>query len=388
MAVLDFPAGPTNGQTYTANGNTYTYFTDPGIWKATAFGGAPKGDAATIAVGTVTTGNAGTSTIVTNAGTTAAAVFNFTIPRGNVGATGPTGPVGPQGIQGIQGATGPTGPTGSQGIQGLTGPTGGIGPTGDTGPTGPTGPSLSDAATLDGIDSLSFLRSDADDTFTGALVSGNRSNGIFGVYDSTLTDSIWSMGTAYKNDAAGTNFGTLYGMAYKHTNNTTGGTMAGGHQIVFVNAGTAGSAVGLAGNMWTSGAFLGRATSANWADLAERYHADAVYDTGTVLAVGGENEVTLYQHGMPLAGVVSTQPGIRMNDEEIYRDNPDDEDTLKHPFVALAGRIPVKINGSAKKGQYIIPDSNGKGLAVDARTAVDIIGICLEDGVDIVEVKV
>jgi hypothetical protein len=52
------------------------------------------GSAATIAVGTVTTGNAGTSAAVTNAGTSSAATFNFTIPRGETGATGATGPTG------------------------------------------------------------------------------------------------------------------------------------------------------------------------------------------------------------------------------------------------------------------------------------------------------
>lgn len=48
------------------------------------------GDAATIAVGTVTTGAAGSSATVTNVGTSSAAVFNFSIPQGNAGIPGPT----------------------------------------------------------------------------------------------------------------------------------------------------------------------------------------------------------------------------------------------------------------------------------------------------------
>ena len=55
------------------------------------------GAAATIAVGTVTTGNPGTNASVVNAGSSSAAVFNFTIPRGAKGATGATGPQGPAG---------------------------------------------------------------------------------------------------------------------------------------------------------------------------------------------------------------------------------------------------------------------------------------------------
>jgi hypothetical protein len=52
------------------------------------------GAAATIAVGTVTTGAPGSSAVVNNSGTSSAAVFDITIPRGDVGATGPTGPTG------------------------------------------------------------------------------------------------------------------------------------------------------------------------------------------------------------------------------------------------------------------------------------------------------
>ena len=51
----------------------------------------PQGTAATVTAGTTTTGLAGTNAIVTNSGTSSAAVFDFTIPRGDTGATGATG---------------------------------------------------------------------------------------------------------------------------------------------------------------------------------------------------------------------------------------------------------------------------------------------------------
>jgi microcystin-dependent protein len=121
------------------------------------------GTAATIAVGTTTTGSAGTSASVTNSGTSSAATFNFTVPRGDTGATGATGPSG-----GATGATGTaatiavgTTTTGSAGTsasvtnsgtssaatfnftvpRGDTGATGATGPSGATGATGATGPS-------------------------------------------------------------------------------------------------------------------------------------------------------------------------------------------------------------------------------------------------------
>jgi hypothetical protein len=79
------------------------------------------GAAATVTVGSTITGTAGTAAKVSNAGTTSAAILNFTIPGGATGATGSTGP---QGLQGQMGATGP------QGLQGTQGPAGSQGPVG------------------------------------------------------------------------------------------------------------------------------------------------------------------------------------------------------------------------------------------------------------------
>lgn len=66
---------------------------DTGATGPTGATGAP-GAAATIAVGTTTTGAPGSSATVVNSGTSSAAIFDFTIPRGDTGATGPTGATG------------------------------------------------------------------------------------------------------------------------------------------------------------------------------------------------------------------------------------------------------------------------------------------------------
>ena len=135
-----------------------------------------------------------------------------------------------------------------------------------------------------------------------------------------------------------------------------------------------------------SGVYQGRATSANWADLAEKYEADKEYDEGTVVAIGGDKEITEYREGMPLAGVISMHPGVRMNVTEVNIEDP------LFPFVALKGRVPVKIKGSATKGDYIIADDNGLGVAwwgVEPNfDPYKLIGIALETGSDMIEVKV
>ncbi len=107
-------ATPSNNQLMVYNSTTGKWTNQSGITGPTGPTG-PNGTAATVAAGITTTGAAGTNASVTNSGTSAAAVFNFTIPRGNTGATGPTGPTGPGGGTGPTGAPGPTGPTGPTG---------------------------------------------------------------------------------------------------------------------------------------------------------------------------------------------------------------------------------------------------------------------------------
>lgn len=141
---------------------------DTGSVGATGSIGA-SGAAATISVGTTQTGNPGSSAAVTNSGSSSAAIFNFTIPRGDVGASGPVGATGATGIQGASGTaatiavgtvqTGNAGssatvtnagtptaavlnfviPRGDTGASGAVGATGGTGAVGATGPVGPAG---------------------------------------------------------------------------------------------------------------------------------------------------------------------------------------------------------------------------------------------------------
>jgi hypothetical protein len=90
----------------------------------------PPGQAATIQVGSTTTGAAGSNATVSNSGTSSAAIFNFTIPRGQQGTPGtpgiqgpegPEGPVGPAGADGADGAPGAKGDQGDPGVQGIQG---------------------------------------------------------------------------------------------------------------------------------------------------------------------------------------------------------------------------------------------------------------------------
>jgi hypothetical protein len=122
---------------------------------------------------------------------------------------------------------------------------------------------------------------------------------------------------------------------------------------------------------------------ASGADVAEKYESDEVYEPGTIVSIGGDKEITLGTDTKPVAGVISTEPAVKMNDN-------DDTDTENHLYVALVGRVPCKVNGDVKKGQYIVVDSNGKGKGVDMpQNTLLVVGVALSDSKDgIVEVKV
>jgi len=134
--------------------------------------------------------------------------------------------------------------------------------------------------------------------------------------------------------------------------------------------------------------FNGVATTAKYADLAERYSADAVYEEGTVVMFGGDMEVTA-SHGygsMKIAGVVSMKPAFAMNEEAGSNDT--------HPYIALQGRVPCKVKGDVAKGDILVA-SDDSGIATkwmdadsDPRMTA-YIGIAISDAVDgMVEVKV
>lgn len=147
------------------------------------------------------------------------------------------------------------------------------------------------------------------------------------------------------------------------------------------------------GNLYVSGTLTagyisGESTSALYAaDIAERYHADSPYYPGTVLIIGGKNEVTISRNNedIRVAGVVSTEPAYKMN---IMAGSDE-----THPYVALKGKIPCNVVGPIRKGSHLCT-SNVPGYAKMADDNTDpraCFGIALEDceeGLFKIQVKV
>ena len=167
-----------------------------------------------------------------------------------------------------------------------------------------------------------------------------------------------------------------------------GGTMTGDLTVTGIvtpditKNGTNGAGdIGQTGNRFAN--IYGVAVSAKYADLAEKYVADADIEPGTVVHFGGEHEVSTcdQDHCQAVAGVVSTDPAYRMNDAL----------EAEHvAMVALTGRVPCKVTGTVAKGDMMVSAGNGRARAEANPKVGAVIGKALEasEGEAVIEVVV
>ena len=202
------------------------------------------------------------------------------------------------------------------------------------------------------------------DAATGAITtSGNISvtgGGSFGGLDAAKINSGGSnvqVTTSYVNVSVnGSNVASFGAQGIMPTGNASG---------------TLGSATVRWNNVFAvNGGFL--SVNANYADLAEKYVADAAYAPGTVLMFGGDKEVTQCVHDMcsRVAGVVSTNPAYLMNS------GLEGEYTVE---LALTGRVPTKVRGPILKGDLIVSAGDGHARAEGIPQVGTVIGKALED---------
>jgi len=182
--------------------------------------------------------------------------------------------------------------------------------------------------------------------YGGTLTSGQVTSALtFTPYNAT-NPSAYVTAAVTLTTAAQTNItsvGTLTGL-------TVSGTIAANANNT-INIG----AVGTTFATVYATTFSGVATTAKYADLAENYQADAVYEPGTVVVFGGLAEITttLDSADTSVAGIISTNPAYLMNS--------DCTDGLP---VALRGRVPCKVYGPVTKGDSLVTADNRPGFAV------------------------
>lgn len=139
-----------------------------------------------------------------------------------------------------------------------------------------------------------------------------------------------------------------------------------------LTTGAAANAGTITGN-WTLSA--GSRFQATYADLAERFASDDVYDAGTVVELGGDHEITAVKTELSedVFGVISNTAAYLMNAMA--------GDDVTHPAVAVSGRVKVKATGVIKKGQRLVSAGHGLARAADKNeaTAFNTIGRALAD---------
>lgn len=159
------------------------------------------------------------------------------------------------------------------------------------------------------------------------------------------------------------------------TGNISGGNLSVGTGTITVsnilNGGA--NATGNIGNSTTYfNTVFAQATSAQYADLAEKYLADADYAPGTVLSFGGSAEVTqsTQDHDPLIVGVVSTHPAYQMNSRL---------EGEHVTVVALVGRVPCLVQGPVTRGAMMVSAGNGRARAEAHPAMGTVIGKALED---------
>jgi hypothetical protein len=136
------------------------------------------------------------------------------------------------------------------------------------------------------------------------------------------------------------------------------------------------------GNIGSSSVFFNtvfaKATSAQYADVAERFAADVEMPAGTVVELGGSAEITLSTNELSenVFGVISTQAAYLMNSAA--------GTDATHPPVAMTGRVPVRAIGQVRKGDRLVSAGNGlaRSAVVGEATAFNVIGRALKDKMD------
>jgi len=213
---------------------------------------------------------------------------------------------------------------------------------------------------------------------SGAFFIGNGSQ-LTGLSSAVSVTKIENGTSIVQIGASGGNANVSIGGTSNVVVFTTGTTFFAGNVSVPGIEKTGTNAVG---NIGSSSNFFNRvfatATTALYADVAERFEADELLAPGTVVELGGAKEITRAKNDLTetVFGVISTRPAYTMNG------GAGDDNT--HPAVAMTGRVPVQVIGVVRKGDRLV--SAGNGYARSAQpgeaTAFNVIGRALVDKLD------
>jgi hypothetical protein len=202
---------------------------------------------------------------------------------------------------------------------------------------------------------------------TGSVTLTNLASG-------TLTATIAANSVALGTDTTGNYVatGAVSGTGLSGSSSSEGGTFTVTSNATSANTGSTIVARDASGN-FSAGTITATATSAQYADLAEKYSTDTDLAPGTVVTVCAHegHDVEAASIGDIAIGVVSTDPAVMMNS------------AAEGQYIGLKGRLPVRVIGAVAKGQVVFVDNNG--CASTSINGGSMVGIALESNTDTAE---
>jgi hypothetical protein len=125
------------------------------------------------------------------------------------------------------------------------------------------------------------------------------------------------------------------------------------------------------------GTLTGTASAAQYSDVAERFASDSNYEEGTVVTLGGAEEITITteEASDDVFGVVSSV------EQAAFKMNSDAGSDSTHPYIAMTGRVWVKITGVVNKGDRLISSAtpgHARAATKAECTAFNVLGRALE----------
>ena len=239
-----------------------------------------------------------------------------------------------------------------------------------------------DSQALGGFSSSQFLRNDTNGTTSGTLGVLNDSGFTVGLdQDAKISVNTATSEATFQNQTQDANISIKVndGGSTSTVMVVNGSTSAVNFPNVAVSVtGVTNLNANGIGNIGSSSSYFNQvfatATTALYADVAERFEADEILEAGTVVELGGEKEITRSQIELSdcVFGVVSTRAAYLMNG------GAGNDQT--HPPIAMTGRVPVKVTGSINKGDRLVSAGNGvaRAAAPGEATAFNTIGRALQ----------